>query len=131
MIASTIILISIFVVATSPNVNAQDYSYLLNAKCQAIICGDGSTNLELSLSGTATGGLTSYMYLSIESGPNSYLDVSGVGKFPIIGGRGLLIQSYHYLSLTIYLIPPDGGPSSYCRLQGTTGELDYNNYLGE
>ncbi|MCP8323241.1 MAG: hypothetical protein L6N96_03590 [Candidatus Methylarchaceae archaeon HK02M2] len=60
--------------------------------------------------------------------PNSYLNLNGT-KYPIIGGRGILIQKYHYISLTIYLTPPDGGPSSYCRLRGTTGELGYNNYL--
>jgi hypothetical protein len=114
LIVLTIVLASVVVIPA----NAATYSFELKAEGQAYdYRARVWRSVKISLTGTGYGSLTWWMSLRVISGT---VTVDGQ-TYRIIGGWGILIQRYHYISLYIRITPPYGGPIAGWFMYGRTG----------
>jgi hypothetical protein len=80
-------------------------------------------DVDLSVSGAASGTLTGVVELNVRGGD---LNVENYGAFSVPKGYGILVQSNHYIILAIKITSVYGGQTAIWILRGKTGTIEGN-----
>ncbi len=121
---------SIMVLASVASISSAVYSpisenFVLVASGQALDRDEQVFNVEVSTSGLKFGRSNLVVLLRVVGGE---VTIVPFGEFRIVGGNGILIQGYDFISLHIRIELPYGGPIAVWNMRGTT-DAGYDNII--